>query len=88
MDDQKDRFGDKIRDLEKVREDQWAREQDQALLEKIRARQGAALYCPKCSAQLVAQAIGELTIMACANGDGAWLDGPALERLVQAWTGR
>jgi hypothetical protein len=88
MDDQKDRFGDKIRDLEKVREDQWAREQDRALLEKIRARQGAALHCPKCGALLVAQAIGELTIMACANGDGGWLDGPVLEKLVQAQTRR
>jgi len=88
MDDQKDRFGDKIRDLEKVREDQWARDQDRALLEKMRARQGAALHCPKCSAQLVAQVIGELTIMACANGHGAWLDGSAVERLVQASTNR
>lgn len=88
MDDQKDRFGDKIRDLEKVREDKWAREQDEALLQKMRARQGAALHCPKCSAQLVAQTIGELSIMACANGDGGWLDGPALERLVRARTGR
>lgn len=83
MDDQKDRFGDKIRDLEKVREDQWARERDQALLEKIRTRQGAALHCPKCSSLLVAQTIGEVNMMACANGDGAWLDGPALERLVR-----
>lgn len=88
MDDQKDRFGDKIRDLEKIREDQWAREQDKALLEKIRARQDTALHCPKCGGQLVAQAIGDLRITACANGDGAWLDGPALEQLVQARTGR
>jgi len=88
MDDQKDRFGDKIRDLEKVREDQWAREQDQALLEKMRARHSVALQCPKCGSQLVAETIADLTIMACANRDGAWLDELALERLVQARTGR
>jgi hypothetical protein len=34
MDDQKDRFGDKIHDLEKARENQWARGQDRVLLEK------------------------------------------------------
>jgi Transcription factor zinc-finger len=82
MDDQKDRFGDKIRDLEKVREDQWAREQDRALLEKMRARQHSALHCPECEAELVAQGGGELTVMACPNGHGAWLDGAALKRLA------
>jgi hypothetical protein len=84
MDDQKDRFGDKIHDLEKVREDQWAREQDRALLEKIRARQRPMLNCPRCEAQLVAQAGGDLTIMACPNGHGAWLEGAALERLTES----
>jgi len=84
MDDQKDRFGDKIRDLEKVREDQWAREQDRALLEKMRARQRSALRCPECEAELVAQRGSELTVKACPNGHGAWLDGAALEGLVNA----
>jgi hypothetical protein len=85
MDDQKDRFGDKIQDLEKVREDQWAREQDRVLLEKIRARQHTTLHCPRCEAPLVAQAGGELTIMACPNGHGGWLEGTALERLIESW---
>jgi hypothetical protein len=86
MDDQKDRFGEKIRDLEKVREDQWAREQDRALLEKMRVRQDAALHCPRCGSELVAQAGGALTMMACPDGHGAWLDGAALQRLVEAKT--
>jgi hypothetical protein len=81
MDDQKDRFGDKIHDLEKVREDQWAREQDRALLEKMRARLHATLHCPRCEAQLEPQAGGELIILACPNGHGAWLEGAALEQL-------
>jgi hypothetical protein len=82
MDDQKDRFGDKIRDLEKVREDQWARERDRALLEKMRARRQLELHCPRCEAQLVSQAGGELSMMACPNGHGAWLEGAALEQLA------
>ena len=85
MDDQRDRFGDKIHDLEKVREDQWASEQDRVLLEKIRARQHTALHCPRCETPLVAQAGGGLTIMACPNGHGGWLEGTALERLIESW---
>ncbi|MBV8357764.1 MAG: zf-TFIIB domain-containing protein [Deltaproteobacteria bacterium] len=84
MDDQKDRFGDKMNDLEKVREDQWAREQDRALLEKMRARQHLTIHCPRCEAQLITQAGGELTIMACPNGHGGWLDGTALDRLIES----
>jgi hypothetical protein len=81
MDDQKDRYGDKLHDLEKVREDQWAREQDRVLLEKMRA-QKPALHCPRCEVQLVSQSSGDLTIMACPNGHGAWLEGAALERVA------
>jgi hypothetical protein len=83
MDDQKDRFGDKIHDLEKAREDQWAREQDRVLLEKIRVRQGTALRCPRCEAPLVIQASPELSVMACPNGHGAWLEEAALVHLGQ-----
>jgi ribosomal protein S27E len=83
MDDQKDRFGDKIHDLEKAREDQWAREQDRALLDKIRTRQQSVLNCPQCGAKLVARTGGELSIMACPSGHGAWLEGAVLERLTE-----
>jgi hypothetical protein len=84
MEDQKDRFGDKIHDLEKVREDQWAREQDKMLLEQMRARQHSMLHCPRCQAQLVAQVGGELTIMACPDGHGGWLEGAAFARLIES----
>lgn len=33
---EKDRYGEKLRQLEKAREDQWAAQQDQELLEKLR----------------------------------------------------
>jgi hypothetical protein len=65
MDDQKDRFGDKIHDLEKAREDQWAREGDRVLLEKLHARQRLALRCPRCETQLVSQVRGKSSVMAC-----------------------
>jgi hypothetical protein len=84
MNDQKDRYGDKIHELEKAREDQWAREQDRRLLEKMRASQHPVLHCPRCEVKLVAQVGGELSIMVCPNGHGGWVEGAALERLIES----
>ncbi|MGH7931779.1 MAG: hypothetical protein ACREQN_01290 [Candidatus Binataceae bacterium] len=36
--DEKDRLGDKLRDVEKAREDQWAHERDRELIEKLRKK--------------------------------------------------
>ena len=36
--DHKDRLGNKLHDVEKAREDQWARQSDEKLLEKMRER--------------------------------------------------
>jgi hypothetical protein len=80
MSNEKDRFGEKIHDLEKAREDQWAREQDRLLLEKMRGRQNQALHCPRCEAELLARPGGELLTMECPNGHGAWLEGAALQK--------
>jgi hypothetical protein len=83
MDDQRDRFGDKLHEVEKAREDQWAREQDRRLLEKMRGRQHPALHCPQCEVQLVARIGGELAVMLCPNGHGGWVDAAVLERLIE-----
>lgn len=39
-DDEKDRFGDKLRDAEKAKEDQFFAERERQLLDKLRARAG------------------------------------------------
>ncbi|TFH18597.1 MAG: hypothetical protein E4H03_14450, partial [Myxococcales bacterium] len=66
MTDEKDRFGDKLRDLEKGREDQYFAQQDRKLIERMHARQEAAkeaaqrhpgyMRCPKCGQELTEQA--------------------------------
>lgn len=84
MADEKDRFGDKLHDAEKAREDKWARERDEELLAKLRHKQSAEMPCPSCGERLVAQAAGNLTVMACSHGHGAWLDHDALAKLGQA----
>ena len=66
MADEKDRFGEKIHQSEKAREDQWARQQDAELLEKIREKKaagGAAMQCPKCGKALVQKPHGIVHIL-------------------------
>jgi DNA repair exonuclease SbcCD ATPase subunit len=49
--DQKDRFGDKMRDLEHAREDKFFAERDKELLAKLRAKQRGE-SCPVCGEPL------------------------------------
>ena len=84
MADEKDRLGDKFHDVEKAREDQWAREQDQKLIEKMRQKQKAESHCPQCQQKLVAKAADGVVMMACPTGHGAWLDKDALEKLAKS----
>lgn len=85
MSDERDRLGDKFRDLEKAREDQWAREQDQKLIEKMRKRQNVELRCPQCNQKLVPHAEGgEFAMMRCPAGHGAWLDQISLAKLTKS----
>ena len=84
MSDEKDRFGDKLHDLEKAREDQWARQEDQRLLDKLRQRHSQELGCPKCSAALAPRMESGHAVFACPNGDGVWLDQEAAKHLAKA----
>ncbi|HUY26630.1 MAG TPA: zf-TFIIB domain-containing protein [Candidatus Binataceae bacterium] len=84
MSDEKDRLGDKFRDVEAARESEWARRRDQELLEKMRARASAALKCPKCGGPLAERVQNGIAMRACPAGDGAWLDAHALETLAKS----
>ena len=55
--DAKDRFGDKLHDVEHAREEQWAHQRDEELLEKLRKKGDDAL-CPQCRKPLVAETRG------------------------------
>jgi hypothetical protein len=82
MADEKDRLGGKLRDVEKAREDQWARQRDEELVEKMRKRLGQTA-CPHCKEFLVPKTEGGVSIHACPQGHGAWLDEPALNALLK-----
>jgi len=53
-DNEKNRLGDKLRDLEKGREDQYFQRRDRELIEKLRVDKASAreTACPNCGATL------------------------------------
>ena len=94
MPDEKNRLGDKLQNVEKAREDQWAAQQDRrtsgnnsAQAERV-TRSGesgpekASGACPHCHQQLVKSEKAGLTMMTCQTGDGAWIDKSELDKLL------
>ena len=95
MPDEKDRFGEKIRDLEKAREDQWAAQRDRELMESLRQKQAdlkkamtaateaMGFLCPRCHHQLAKTEQAGVTILTCPEDGGGWLDQSDLKQLLQ-----
>jgi hypothetical protein len=83
MADEKDRFGEKIKQREKAQEDQWARQQDAELLQKIRQKAPTTLHCPRCGNALIDEVKGGIHLLACPQNDGAWIEASALESLLK-----
>ena len=52
MIEEKYRFGDKLRDVERAREDQYFAKRDRELIEKLRRERESAGLCPKCGAKV------------------------------------
>jgi len=96
MVDEKDRFGDKLRQKEKAEEDRFFAERDRALLAKLRDKPAAApatpARCPACGDELAAVSHHGVSAAECPRGDGVWLDRGALESLAEreqeSWLGR
>jgi len=78
----KDRLGDKLRNVEAAREDQWARKRDAELIEVMRGRL-ARIACPNCKQFLIAKTEAGLKMQACPGGHGAWLDAAALKSALK-----
>jgi hypothetical protein len=84
MADEKDRLGKKLHDVEAAREDQWAAQQDAELMKRIREKLNKAVQCPDCHRNLVPHTLGDVPMLTCPDGDGAWIEGPALEKLAKS----
>ncbi|HKM98958.1 MAG TPA: zf-TFIIB domain-containing protein [Candidatus Binataceae bacterium] len=84
MSDEKNRFGDKLHDVEAAREEQWAAQQDAELMKQMRERLKKTMQCPDCKRNLVSHRLGDIALLACPDGDGAWIDAAGLEKLAKS----
>jgi predicted RNA-binding Zn-ribbon protein involved in translation (DUF1610 family) len=91
-DDEKDRYGDKLREVEKAREDKFFADRDRELLLKLKAQTGAQeeqsvrelakMRCPKCGDRLITRTQLEVEMDECPSGHGMWLDTGELQKLM------
>lgn len=88
MADEKDRFGETMRLLERAREDIFFAERDRELLDKLRERlrrvESAAkeLRCPKCGGEWESFTYEGFFLDRCRDCGGIWLDRGELEGVI------
>jgi predicted RNA-binding Zn-ribbon protein involved in translation (DUF1610 family) len=102
MPGEKDRLGDKLREVERGREDHYFSKRDEELLEKMRKertaqleaaqKSAARMRCPKCGELLIERMLNEILVDECPSCGGLWLDEGELEKLNDrdgdSWIGR
>ena len=100
--DEKDRFGEKLRQKEKADEDRFFAERDKALLEKLRRektsaqlqeiRELARMRCPKDGERLVPVDEHGVIVEECPTCHGMWVDQGELDKIASrerdSWLGR
>ncbi len=82
MADEKDRLGDKLHHAERAREDQWARQRDDEIIERLRRKYVKPIHCPQCGRNLDARVAIGVGGMACPLHHGAWGDEEALTQIA------
>ena len=97
MADEKDRFGEKLRQKEKAEEDRFIEQRDKEALERLRksraaAAKGAPCGCPRDGTQLVQVDHHGVKVEECPTCHGMWLDADQLQAVASAerdsWIGR
>ena len=88
MADDKDRFGNKLRDKERGEEDRYFSERDRALLEKLKqqkagAAETASMRCPKDGTALASIDQHGVTVEECPQCGGLWFDKGELETIAK-----
>jgi ribosomal protein L37AE/L43A len=99
---EKDRLGDKLRDVERAREDLYFAERDRELVAKARhgkeseteavIKQAAHMRCPKCGERLQQRSLHGIEVDECSACHGMWLDQGALGKIgrqdTEGWIAR
>jgi hypothetical protein len=90
MADEKDRFGDKMRDKERGHEDQYFAKRDRELIAKLRQQKdaervklGGSGECPKCSTRLEHREVHGILVDECPGCSGVWAERDQLEALAR-----
>ena len=95
MENGKDRFGEKMRLVERAREDIYFAEKDRELIEKLKARLKKVdrpgndlqpLICPKCRGTLESYIFMEILLDRCRSCGGLWFDKDELEGILKKFT--
>lgn len=81
MANEKDHLGQKLHDAEAALEDQWARQHDAELIERLRKKWTSTLQCLKCGKTLQRKTLGKMQLFACPEGHGAWIDEATLDSI-------
>ena len=98
MADEKDRFGDKLRDKERGDEDRYFSARDKALLEKLKQQRpgggeaAGSMRCPKDGTVLASVDQHGVTVEECPKCGGLWFDKGEVETVAKrekdSWFGR
>ena len=89
MTDEKDRFGETMRLVERAKEDIYFTQRDRELIEKLRQRlkkiekTEADLACPKCRGKLEAYTFLGVVLDRCGTCGGIWMDRGELETVLK-----
>ena len=88
MENQKDRFGETMRLVERAKEDMFFAEKDREVLEKLRAQlrkvdRAEILRCLKCPGKLESYIFHGIALDRCQECGGVWLDKGELEAIVR-----
>lgn len=89
MSDEKDRFGDTMKLIERAKEDIYFAERDRELIAKLRDRlkkldsKGRELHCPKCPGTLDPYVFQGFILERCQDCGGIWMDKDELEAVIR-----
>jgi hypothetical protein len=87
MADEKDKFGETMKLVERAKEDIYFAQRDHELIEKLRSQLQKVetlkeLHCPKCSGLLETHTFRGFLLDRCQNCGGIWMDRGELEAIV------
>jgi len=89
MADEKDRFGETMRLVERAKEDIYFAEQERELIAKLKAKlqpgapRDAKFRCPKCPGELESYVFEGFLLDRCRGCGGLWMDRGELEGVIR-----